>query len=138
MHGLINRAIQSFVCNTYGPARWQRVAEAAGLDSPEFEPMLIYDDAESLAVLDALCRDLGRKRPELLEDLGTFLVSHPQTEALRRRLFRPFVRGEHTGNAEGLGLGLVLVQALASAQGGAIRYSDAPTGGAVFTVSFPR
>lgn len=86
MHGLINRAIQSFACTTYGQACWQRVTEASGLEPPEFEAMLHYDDAQSLAVLDALCRDLGRDRAELLEDLGTFLVSHPSTEALRRLL----------------------------------------------------
>lgn len=59
--------------------------------------------------------------------------------ALRRRLFRPFARGGTGPEApEGLGLGLVLVRALALAQGGDIRYSDAPSGGAVFTVTFPR
>lgn len=57
----------------------------------------------------------------------------------RRHLFRPFHRGVESNDAPaGLGLGLVLVQALAAAQGGEIRYADAPQGGAVFTVSFPR
>lgn len=86
MHGLINKAIQSFACTTYGQVRWQRVTQAVGLDSPEFEAMLTYDDAQSVAMLDALCRDLGRERAEVLEDLGTYLVSHPSTEALRRLL----------------------------------------------------
>ena len=86
MHGLVNRAIQSFVINTYGPERWHGVTEAAGLGVFEFEAMLIYDDALTDAVLDALCADLGRGRGEVLEDLGTYLVSHPEVEALRRLL----------------------------------------------------
>lgn len=86
MHGLINRALQSFVCNTYGQACWQGATDEAGLGFSEFEAMLNYDDAASLRVLDALCRELGRTPEDLLEDLGTYLVSHPATEALRRLL----------------------------------------------------
>jgi len=86
MHGLVNRAIQSFAINTYGQERWQAVTEAAGLDGVTFEAMLIYDDALTDAVLGALCNQLGRAREEVLEDLGTYLVSHPEVEALRRLL----------------------------------------------------
>lgn len=86
MHGLINRAIQSFICNTYGPQRWRRVTEAAALGFIEFEAMLIYDEEQSLRVLTALCDELGRPRAEVLEDLGTYLVSNPQVGALRRLL----------------------------------------------------
>ena len=52
----------------------------------EFEAMLIYDDAQSLRVLDALCGDLGRCRSEVLEDLGTYLVTAPKSAGLRRLL----------------------------------------------------
>lgn len=86
MHGLVNGAIQSFVINTYGRKRWTHVTEAAGLGFCEFEAMLTYDDALTEAVLDALCAELCRARDEVLEDLGTYLVSHPAVEALRRLL----------------------------------------------------
>jgi hypothetical protein len=86
MHGLINKAIQSFVCHTYGPARWAQVAESAGLGFTDFEAMLIYEDSQTLNVLDALCSDLERSRAEVLEDVGTFLVSNPKVESLRRLL----------------------------------------------------
>ena len=56
---------------------------------------------------------------------------------VRRRLFRPFERGNHTDAPAGMGLGLVLVQALARAHGGSVAYADAPDGGAQFTVTFP-
>ncbi|MEM1204590.1 MAG: HAMP domain-containing sensor histidine kinase [Acidobacteriota bacterium] len=58
-------------------------------------------------------------------------------KALRRRLFRPFARGDGRDAPAGLGLGLVLVRMLAQAQGAEITYSDAPAGGAVFRVAFP-
>lgn len=86
MHGLINRAIQSFVCATYGKNRWLRTTEAAGLDFVEFEAMLIYDDEVFHRVLNALSVDLNRPVAEILEDLGTYLVSHPNMEGLRRLL----------------------------------------------------
>jgi hypothetical protein len=86
MHGLINRAIQSFICATYGVDCWQRVTEAAGLGFFEFEAMLIYDADQSLRVLSAICAELDRPQAGILEDLGTYLVSHQQVEALRRLL----------------------------------------------------
>ena len=86
MHGLINRAIQTFVCQTYGDERWARVTEAAGLGFTEFEAMLIYEEDQTLRVLEALCTDLERPQSEVLEDLGTYLVSNPSVESLRRLL----------------------------------------------------
>jgi heme-NO-binding protein len=86
MHGLINRALQTFVCQTYGADLWHRVTEAAELGFSEFEAMLIYEEAQTLRVLEALCNDLGRPQSEVLEDLGTYLVSDPSVEALRRLL----------------------------------------------------
>lgn len=86
MHGLINRAIQSFVCATYGRPFWLRVAEVAELGFTEFEAMLVYDSDTSLRVIEALCSELGRARNEILEDMGTYLVSHPNMEGLRRLL----------------------------------------------------
>ncbi|NVO54685.1 heme NO-binding domain-containing protein [Rhodobacteraceae bacterium B1Z28] len=86
MHGLINRAIQSFVCATYGQSCWLRVTEAAGLGFVEFEAMLVYDNDMSTRILHALSADLNRPQAEILEDVGTYLVSHPNTEGLRRLL----------------------------------------------------
>jgi len=51
-----------------------------------------------------------------------------------RKLFRPFARGNREDSPAGLGLGLVLMKALTEAHGGDIKYSDAPGGGALFTV----
>ncbi|WP_299636828.1 heme NO-binding domain-containing protein [uncultured Ruegeria sp.] len=86
MHGLINRAIQSFVCATYGRSCWLRVSEAARLGFVEFEAMLVYDDDMTSQVMEALSADLDRPQAEVFEDLGTYLVSHPNMEGLRRLL----------------------------------------------------
>lgn len=86
MHGLINKAVQSFFCNTYGEERWLKVVDAAELGFSDYEAMLIYDDAQSQKVLAAICAELGRPEGEVLEDLGTYLVSHPELEPLRRLL----------------------------------------------------
>lgn len=86
MIGLVNRAIQSFLSDTYGRDGWLAVVREAQLPFDTFEPMLSYDAALTDLLLDAACRVLGRPREALLEDLGTYLVSHPNREGLRRLL----------------------------------------------------
>ncbi|MDC0736693.1 heme NO-binding domain-containing protein [Cognatishimia sp. SS12] len=86
MHGLINRALQYFVTDTYGSDRWEEVVRIARLDFAEFEAMLHYEDALTEQVIAAIVKTLGVKRAMVLEDIGTYLVTHPNVEALRRLL----------------------------------------------------
>lgn len=86
MHGLINRSVQGFVRDTYGAALWAHITREARLGFDSFEPLLFYDPAQTEAVLVAAEKVLNRPRDGMLEDLGTYLVSHPNTEALRRLL----------------------------------------------------
>lgn len=86
MHGLINRSLQCFLRDAYGQPIWLVVARGAGLGFDSFEAMLTYDAALTDAVIDAAVLHLDRPRDTLLEDLGTYLVSHPNVEALRRLL----------------------------------------------------
>lgn len=86
MHGLINCGIQRFVTESYGAAKWRAIMRQAGMDFVDFEAMWIYDDAITPAVLAASCDVLDRQFEDLMEDIGTFLVSHPSVEALRRLL----------------------------------------------------
>jgi hypothetical protein len=83
MHGLINRSIQRFLRDTYGPELWQTVAEAAAVPAAGFEAMLQYDDALTVAMLRVAADRLGKPQEALLEDLGTYLVT---LEPLRRLL----------------------------------------------------
>lgn len=83
MHGLVNRALQSFLRETYGGDHWAAIAASSGVGPDGFEAMLSYDDAVTEAVLRAAEAQLAKPRDALFEDLGTFLVSR---EALRRLL----------------------------------------------------
>ncbi|MEM6729239.1 MAG: heme NO-binding domain-containing protein [Pseudomonadota bacterium] len=86
MHGLINRALQCFLRDTYGEELWNRVMERADLGFTCFEAMLHYDEEITGQVLDLAAQQLSKAREDLLEDLGNYLVSHENTEALRRLL----------------------------------------------------
>lgn len=86
MHGLINRGIQRFVTDSYGEAKWHAAMRMAGMDFTDFEAMWTYDDSVTPAVLAAVCDILDRPYEDLLEDIGTYLVSHSNVEALRRLL----------------------------------------------------
>jgi len=61
---------------------------------------------------------------------------HGLPAEVRRHLFEAFRRGNASDAPTGLGLGLVLVKALAEAQGAQVRYADNTGGGAQFTVTF--
>ena len=86
MHGLINRTIQGFVSDTRGETLWREVAERAELGFVEFEAMLSYDAEVTGRVLRVVCAQLNLPLEALLEDIGTYLVSHENTEAVRRLL----------------------------------------------------
>lgn len=86
MHGLINRSVQSFLRDTYGDAEWLAIARLGQLGLENFEPLLSYDDTLTEAMIEAAAAALGRPRETILEDLGTYLVSHPNLESLRRLL----------------------------------------------------
>ncbi len=86
MHGLVNRSIQRFVQDSYGPDVWSEICREAELGFDSFEAMLRYEPAQTEAVLAAACRRLSRRRDSLLEDLGTYMVSHPDLDPLRRLL----------------------------------------------------
>ncbi len=98
MHGLINRALQSYLLETHGPLKWAQISRSARLGFDSFEPMLTYDQEVTEAVINAAAEVLARSKEGLLEDLGTFLVSNPHSDALRRLLrfgglsFRDFLQ----------------------------------------------
>ncbi len=78
--------------------------------------------------------ELGQRRWQLqVQDRGPGLPA-----AQRDPVFSPFARGSPTaGDGLGLGLGLYIVQRIASMHGGHLAYGDRPGGGAVFTLSLP-
>lgn len=86
MHGLINRAVQCFVRDIYGIERWSELAAEIGVGPEGFEAMLCYDGQEAPRMIAALARMRGQPAEDILEDLGTYLVTHENTRAVRRLL----------------------------------------------------
>ena len=86
MHGLINRALQCFIRDTSGPEAWAAVARSAELGFDGFESMMTYPPAVTERVIAVALQRLDRPRDSFLEDFGTYLVSHPNLEPVRRLL----------------------------------------------------
>ena len=86
MHGLINSTLQRFLRDTYGEALWADVCRSAAIETGGFEAMLFYEDRLTLDVLAAAALHLDKPRSAVLEDVGTYLVSHPSNAAVRRLL----------------------------------------------------
>ena len=86
MHGLMNRSIQRFIADSYGGDIWEEICRDANLGFESFEAMLSYDAVVTGAVLNAACKHLNRRRDSFMEDLGTYLVCHPDLDHLRRLL----------------------------------------------------
>lgn len=86
MHGLVNKAIESFVSGTYGAATWKQVASRANLADPQFEAMMLYDAEITLRTVDAAVEILKADRADFLQNLGIHLVSNTSTEGVRRLL----------------------------------------------------
>lgn len=88
MHGLVNKAIESFLAAICGPERWQAIVSAIGFDpgDDQFEVMRTHEGWKTEALLAAATAELGRSRESLLEDLGIFLICNPRQASLRRLL----------------------------------------------------
>lgn len=98
MNGLVNRAIQNFLRDGWGDAAWADAAREAGAPVAGFEPLMDYDPALTGRLVAAAALRLDRDGACLLEDLGTWLVSHPSRAGVRRLLrfggpdFREFLQ----------------------------------------------
>ncbi|EPX85445.1 heme NO-binding domain-containing protein [Salipiger mucosus] len=84
MHGLIARTLQCFLQDTYGQAAWQDIAGRSGLDLPGFEAMLDYETGLVVRVLSEATALLAKPADTILEDIGTYLITHANNEGLRR------------------------------------------------------
>ena len=87
MHGLIFRTIECFVSDSFGPETWVEVLSVSDIQLRSFEAMLDYDSTLLPRVLNACAMVLDRPRATILEDIGTYLITH-QNHASIRRLMR--------------------------------------------------
>ena len=86
MHGLILWTVQHFVEDMCGASQWAATLKQANMPDLDIQPMFTYDDAVSETILDAVETACDRPHQELYEDLGTYLVTHPKNETVRRLL----------------------------------------------------
>lgn len=86
MDALLLRSLQSYVQDTFGLAEWQEVCQKAGLAVATFEPMLRYDPGTADRIALVAAEVLGRPVDTVWEDVGTYLVTFPDREGVRRLL----------------------------------------------------
>jgi hypothetical protein len=86
MLGVVNKAIEEFVITVHGGAVWQEVLRDIGTPGFRLEPMLMYEDEKSYALIRALSKRLSKPQQDILDDIGTYLVTPPNGGALRRLL----------------------------------------------------
>lgn len=86
MHGLVNRSIQCFIADTYGGAAWQAVVAHSGLPFDDFDSLKPYDAALTGKIIASGSAVLNKPRAAMLEDLGTYLVTNPTMNSVRRLL----------------------------------------------------
>ncbi|MGL4236416.1 heme NO-binding domain-containing protein [Tabrizicola sp.] len=86
MDALLLRALQGYVLDTFGIASWQEVCRKAELKVETFEPMLRYDPGTADRIAESVADVLGRPVEAIWEDVGTYLVTNPEREGVRRLL----------------------------------------------------
>ncbi|MEL7013967.1 MAG: heme NO-binding domain-containing protein, partial [Pseudomonadota bacterium] len=86
MHGSINRAIEMFVRDSYGSQAWRDLLSRLELELTTFEAMLDYPDAITARLIEDLSHTMDKTSSDVFEDIGTYLVSHPTAEPIRRLL----------------------------------------------------
>jgi hypothetical protein len=86
MDALLLRSLQGYVRDTFGAPLWQAVCRRAALTTETFEPMLRYDPGTADRVAQSAAEILGRPVETIWEDMGTYLVTNPGHEGVRRLL----------------------------------------------------
>lgn len=86
LHGLIFWCFEGFVRFTYGGACWRAVMQDMDLGFDSFGPVFRYDTKLADCLVAHVARQLGKSPDALLEDFGTFLVTDPRVERVRRLL----------------------------------------------------
>lgn len=86
MHELITRSIECFIRDTYNEPFWMSCLGACGLSGESTDTLYRANARDTIAIVEAAAHALGKQPEYLLEDLGTYLVSHRNCQRLRRLL----------------------------------------------------
>lgn len=72
MYGLVNRAVEDLVTDTFGTQTWEQVKARAGVDVEVFVAMSPYPDSVTYALVAAASEILGMPAPQILEAFGEY------------------------------------------------------------------
>lgn len=86
MNGLVNKAIQSFVIDTYGFSTWKAMCDTGHLEVQDFEAMLDYSEDLSRRMITTAANVLEKAIDAFLEDVGTWIISGTEDGVIRRLL----------------------------------------------------
>ncbi len=86
MDALLLRSLQGYVRDTFGLPVWQAICRRSEHRVETFEPMLRYDPGLADRVAQHAADVLGRPVETVWEDMGTYLVTNPGHEGVRRLL----------------------------------------------------
>ena len=74
MKGIVNKGIQEFVETVHGPDAWAAVKARAGCKAPFFAVGQDYPDETSIALIDAVSKELARTREQVMVACGEFMM----------------------------------------------------------------
>ena len=86
MLGVMNKAIEAFVCQRYGEKLWADLLIDLSLPGYEFEAMLTYEDGITYDLIDRLAKRQSKMHQDVLEDIGGYLVAEDSQASIRRLL----------------------------------------------------
>lgn len=86
MHDLINRSIECFLRDTYGEDFWTQCTRSVGLTTEGGEALFGAKETMTRNLIAHAGRSLQKPVDSLMEDMGTYMVSHANSQRLRRLL----------------------------------------------------
>lgn len=72
MYGLVNKAVQGLVLQSFGEAKWESILEKAGLEIDFFVSMQTYDDAITYKLVEVCSNELDMSQEEVLIAFGKY------------------------------------------------------------------
>lgn len=80
MYGLVNRAIEDMAVQAGGPALWERIRSAAGLETASFQSMTSYPDELTFRLVAAAAQALDLPAEEVLRLFGRHWIIYTGRE----------------------------------------------------------
>lgn len=80
MYGLVNAAVEDFVCSSFGRERWETIKQKAGVTQEAFNRMDSYPDEITYRLVEAACGVLGVTAADALRGFGEHWVRYTGRE----------------------------------------------------------